>query len=158
MTHEPPIPQPVNYPRSYDAARRTTKPTPNLPVLFVSLAVLAIVMVVGGTVAATGHPATAAADSAAVVSTRRPAEYAPPVAATIPGDGMWLVGKHVKPGVYRSTAGRSCYWERLAGLSGSYVDLIANGGFRRGPYLVEIKAGDFAFTSQGCGNGWVMVR
>jgi hypothetical protein len=70
---------------------------------------------------------------------------------------MWIVGKQMKPGVYQSNAGASCYWERLAGLSGKYADLLDNGGFRRGPKLVEVKATDFAFTSQGCGR-WEPVQ
>jgi hypothetical protein len=106
-------------------------------------------------------PARGAADKAAVVSgtvkPRTGPEYAPPVPDQVAGDGMWIVGKQMKPGVYQSNAGASCYWERLAGLSGKYADLLDNGGFRRGPKLVEVKATDFAFTSQGCGR-WEPVQ
>lgn len=160
MTHrrqrppEPPIPQPANYPRSNAAARRS-KPRPNLTVLIVSICLLGIVLVAAGFVGYTErNPAARAADQAAGTS-RKPVEKAPPVAAMV-GDGTWLVGKQVKPGIYQSNAGALCYWERLAGLSGKYFDIIDNGGFRNGPTLVEIRLGDFAFGSQGCGS-WVMV-
>lgn len=138
--------------------RRTTPPSYRRPAIASVAAVLTMTAVAVAVVLLTDNAARAADKAPVASATPTPlTEYAPPVPATIPGDGMFLVGKHVKPGVYRSTAGRSCYWERLAGLSGSYVDLIANGGLRRGPHLIEIKASDFAFSSQNCGGGWVMV-
>lgn len=158
MTHrkrpaEPPI---TGYTRH--TTDRGAAPSYRRPAL-VSLAALIAITVVAVLVVLLTDNAARAADKAPVASaTPTPrTEYAPPVPVTIPGDGMFLVGKHVRPGVYRSTAGRSCYWERLAGLSGSYVDLIANGGLRPGPHLIEILASDFAFSSQSCGQ-WVMVR
>jgi hypothetical protein len=137
--------------------RRTTAPSYRRPAIASIAAVVAMTAVAVAVVLLTDNAARAADKAPVASATPTPPEYAPPVPATIPGDGMFLVGKHVKPGVYRSTAGRSCYWERLAGLSGSYVDLIANGGLRKGPHLIEIKASDFAFSSQNCGGGWVMV-
>lgn len=112
-------------------------------------------------------PARGAADRAAVVAkptavpgppvpSRNTPEYSPPIPDTVDGDGQWIVGKQIRPGVYRSTAGTSCYWERLSGLSDRYADLIANGGYRRGPQLVEVKSTDFVFGSQGC-KQWVKV-
>lgn len=66
------------------------------------------------------------------------------------GDGTWVVGKDIEPGVYRSSGqGSWCYWERLSGLSGEFGDIIANGA-PDGPAVVEIESSDAAFSSQGC--------
>lgn len=171
-TQEPPIPRPDNYSRSYAAARRSRWGRPRQIAAqlgaagWIAAAAFVVIAGVGCYVVSQDSPARGAADRAAVLSTPtalpgapvkpRP-EYAPPLPDRVAGDGMWIVGKQMKAGVYQSDAGVSCYWERLAGLSGRYVDLLDNGGFRRGPKLVEVKASDFAFTSQGCGQ-WVMVR
>lgn len=136
------------------------------PVTIVPAAVVLLIAVIAVYVVLQDSPARGAADHAAVVAkptavpgvaVRQGPEYSAPVPDQVAGDGMWIVGKQIKPGVYQSTAGASCYWERLAGLSGSYVDLIDNGGLRRGPKLVEVRASDFAFSSQGCGR-WEPVR
>lgn len=167
---EPPIPQPEHYELSNAASRQTrlkrllhwvdTHPG------WVASGAVAVIAAVPVYIVAQDNPATGAADRAAVVSNptavpgvpvKAGPEYAPPVPDTVTGDGMWIVGKQIKAGVYQSAAGVSCYWERLAGLSGTYEDLLDNGGYRKGQQLVEVLASDFAFTSQGCGQ-WVMVR
>lgn len=75
-----------------------------------------------------------------------PAEY---------GDGTYLVGSDISPGIYRSQGGSLCYWERLSGLSGEFNDIIAN-GIEEGTAIVEIQESDAAFKSQGCGT-WTPV-
>lgn len=171
-TQEPPIPRPERYGKSYDAARRTRWGRARRFAAqlgapgWISAAAFIVIAGVGCYVVAHDNPARGAADRAAVISKptavpgvpvkARP-EYSPPLPDRLSGDGMWIVGKQMKAGVYQSDAGASCYWERLAGLSGTYEDLLDNGGFRRGPKLVEVRASDFAFTSQRCGE-WVMVR
>lgn len=66
------------------------------------------------------------------------------------GDGTWVVGEDIEPGVYRNSGdGSYCYWERLSGLSGEFDDIIANGA-PDGPAVVEIASSDAAFSSQGC--------
>lgn len=159
---QPPIPHPERYELSWRAAhpgrtRRAIRRVDRWCTDHVAAVVTVVgvcIVAVGVVIVANDSPARAAGDKAAVVS--RGPEYAPPVPGRVSGDGMWIVGKQIKPGVYQSNAGVSCYWERLAGLSGKYEDLLDNGGFRRGPKLVEVKATDFAFASQGCGE-WVMV-
>ncbi|WP_197522643.1 hypothetical protein, partial [Occultella aeris] len=43
------------------------------------------------------------------------------------GAGTLRVGTDVAPGTYRASTGAdSCYWERLAGFSGEFDDIIAN--------------------------------
>ena len=39
--------------------------------------------------------------------------------------GQWLVGKEVKPGIYRTTAA-TCYYQRLSGFTGSFNEIISN--------------------------------
>jgi hypothetical protein len=161
-----------HYEKSYDAARRTRwgrarRTAQQLGAAgWISAACVLGIAAVVTWFQMQQNPARGAVDRAAVVvkPTAAPVvpvkprpEYAPPVPDRVTGDGMWIVGKQMKPGVYQSDAGVSCYWERLAGLSGKHTDLLDNGGYRRGRQLVEVLASDFAFTSQGCGE-WVMVR
>jgi hypothetical protein len=70
--------------------------------------------------------------------------------ASIPGDGTYVVGSDIGPGVYVSAAtGNGCYWERLSGLSGTFNDIIANGS-SAGQQYVQIAPSDVAFSTQGC--------
>ena len=73
-------------------------------------------------------------------------------------DGAFIVGGDVEPGIYRnsSSAVAGCRWERLSGLSRAFYDarlfghddeLIAQSRNA----VVEIKTGDLAFVSYGCG-------
>src|SRR5690625_1167289 len=64
------------------------------------------------------------------------------------GDGTWVVGEDIEPGVYRNDGGGWCYWERLSGLSGEFGDIIAN-GVPEGQAAVEISGSDGAFSSDG---------
>ncbi|HEY9354210.1 MAG TPA: hypothetical protein VIP28_13200 [Nocardioides sp.] len=110
--------------------------------------------------------ATRAADATAVaqptaqpgppVPQRKPVEKSPPVAEVVPGDGTWLIGREIKRGTYQTAGGTSCYWSRLANLSGELEAVTAN-GFRNGPQVVALGPDDVAFVSQGCPR-WVMVK
>lgn len=154
------------YPKVTAAERRANRPSYRWPAIISALSAAGIAVVACSVVLLIDNP-TAAADETAVVAKptatpgipvpRKPTEYSPPTPEELPGDGMWIVGKQVRPGVYQSEAGALCYWERLAGLSGQYVDLLDNGGFRKGPTLVQVYVDDYAFSSQGCGK-WVLVR
>lgn len=62
--------------------------------------------------------------------------------------GWWLVGRDIKPGLYR-TEGEVRYFARLAGLAGDLADILANEAGTEGPVLVEIKQSDVAFQTQG---------
>ena len=76
------------------------------------------------------------------------------------GPGVHLVGSGIKPGLYRakSAGSSSCYWQRLSGLDGRTSSILANGlkGPIDGNAMVEIKASDYAFDSQGC-TEWTRV-
>ena len=75
----------------------------------------------------------------------------PPAAASISGDGTYVVGTEVAPGTYHTAgaADGNCYWERLSGLSGTFDDIIANDN-TDGPTTVTISATDKAFKTEGC--------
>ena len=72
------------------------------------------------------------------------------------GDGTYLVGTDIAPGVY-VTAGPDptsvwpmCYYARLRGLDGSVSSIIANENFK-GREVLEIKATDRAVKfNNGC--------
>jgi hypothetical protein len=74
--------------------------------------------------------------------------YTPPPVDQI-GDGQYIVGRELTPGLYHTTGG-DCYWERMKDLSGGFDSIIANDNIT-GPTTIEIAASDKAFkTSGGC--------
>ena len=87
---------------------------------------------------ATGSAAPSATAPVAAAGTK-------PTASFIP-TGQWLIGAEVTPGTYRS-AEPKCYYERLAGFSGSIKDTIANGFTEANGGIVTIDPTDKAFTS-----------
>ncbi|SDO74175.1 hypothetical protein ACJA3J_12395 [Halobacillus sp. SY10] len=68
--------------------------------------------------------------------------------------GMHEVGTDIEPGLYKSE-GSVYYWERLAGFSGEFDDIIANGN-PQGQEYVEVKESDTAFSTQGTGS-WTLI-
>lgn len=64
--------------------------------------------------------------------------------------GTYLVGIDIEPGKYKGQAGDdildSCYWARLANVTGGMDALIANDN-ATGQYYVQVGAGDFAFET-----------
>lgn len=74
------------------------------------------------------------------------------VGNTIPGDGLFEVGKDIKPGTYHtagpsSTGSGDCYWARLA--SNDTTNIIDNGN-EAGPATVVIQNNDAFFETSGC--------
>jgi type II secretory pathway pseudopilin PulG len=65
------------------------------------------------------------------------------------GDGTYLVGTDIKPGIYKADPSVGCYWARLDSLDTS--DIINNNNVD-GPVVVEILSGDTAFMVSGCGD------
>jgi hypothetical protein len=75
----------------------------------------------------------------------------PPPGATF-GDGTWVVGSDIQPGVYKTqgpgAGGLPCYWARLSSLNTQ--DIIDN-GLPNGPTTIEVHSGDKALElSGGC--------
>lgn len=73
------------------------------------------------------------------------------------GDGMFGVGVHLKPGVYRnSNSSGGCYWERLSGFGGSIVHDVIENEFTYSRSIVEISSSDVGFLSNRCGT-WTRI-
>jgi hypothetical protein len=88
--------------------------------------------------------------------TMSPALRLPVWAVTVlRGDGTYRVGTQIKPGLYKSTGGEFCYWERLSGFSGSLYEINAN-YLGSGRTYVQILPGDVGFMTSGCG-AWTTV-
>jgi hypothetical protein len=87
-------------------------------------------------------------------TTDAPTTTAPPLPGF--GAGTQLVGTDVQPGRYTSEGGTTCYWERLSGLSGTIEEIIVNANVD-GRAIVEIVAGDAAFSSARCGR-WTLYQ
>ena len=71
------------------------------------------------------------------------------------GDGAFIVGIDVKPGIYRSSVSAGCYWERLSGFSREFYSgrLFAQDEeliVRSNNTVVEINATDRGFISYNC--------
>ncbi len=140
-------------------------------IAFVALIVLALAVPspeeeadaeVAATAASTEATITATA-AATESATQEPTETPTPTPTSTPtpepgfGDGTWLVGTDIEPGRYRATDGRSCYWERLAGLSGSFSDIIANGNEDGASAVVDVAETDRAFSTERCGR-WTQLE
>lgn len=59
--------------------------------------------------------------------------------------GVFLVGIDIKAGLYKGMSD-GCYWERLQDVAGGFDGIIANGN-SNGQYYIEVKDGDFAFST-----------
>ncbi|MEO6398198.1 MAG: hypothetical protein ABIP13_06990 [Tepidiformaceae bacterium] len=66
------------------------------------------------------------------------------------GDGTFIVGVDINPGLWKSTGGTSCYWARLRDFSGGVSNIIANENTGASG-LVQIAPGDKGFLSSRCG-------
>jgi hypothetical protein len=101
---------------------------------------------------ATAHPRTQPLPAPAA------APALPPGLATTFGEGKFVVGTDIAPGIYRTTgpSGRlDCYWERLKRTSGTTDSIIAN-NLGRGPVTVTIDGNDGAFQTRWCST-WTKV-
>lgn len=132
-------------------------------------AAAAVGLLIGALAASAGHPAPGegASPSATVAptpaqtavppspATTAPSEKAGPAEAEqIPGDGVFLVGRDIKPGTYRSEGPQGepiiyCAWARLSGTGGEGKDIIS-GDASKGAETVTIAATDKAFRTSGC--------
>ncbi|AII09471.1 hypothetical protein [Rhodococcus opacus] len=65
-------------------------------------------------------------------------------------DGTYRVGygeQDLLPGLWSSSGGRTCYWERTASDNSILENSLGNGS-----QTIEIKPGDATFTTHRCGN------
>ncbi len=70
-------------------------------------------------------------------------------ASTVPGDGLFLVGSDIEPGVYKADPSPSdnCYFARLS--STDTGDIIDNGN-TSGPVVITVRRSDKALQLNGC--------
>ena len=71
-------------------------------------------------------------------------------------DGIWIVGRDILSGTYRSENNSNCFWQRLSDFD-TDNGIIAYGHFEDGPIIVAIHASDKVFTSYHC-NPWNLVE
>ncbi|WEK61208.1 MAG: hypothetical protein P0Y60_00170 [Candidatus Microbacterium colombiense] len=73
--------------------------------------------------------------------------------ASTAGNGTYMVGMHLAPGVYLTTTAKSgCYWEIVSSFGGTFDEIIENDYVTAaGPQYVRIYPDDKGFTSSGCG-------
>lgn len=72
------------------------------------------------------------------------------------GEGIYVVGRDVSPGTWRTEAGDRCYLARLSGFGRTIDDIITNDN-PRGSVIVTIDASDAGFEASGCGQ-WTKVQ
>lgn len=71
-------------------------------------------------------------------------------------DGTHAVGNHIRPGTYRTTGGKGCYWERTSAFTGDFGAIIENEYTSgRSRQVVTVRSGE-GFTSQRCGT-WTRI-
>lgn len=68
-------------------------------------------------------------------------------ANAIPGDGIFLVGKQIQPGIYQAAASPGCYYARLSSLD--TFDIIDNNNVD-GPVVLQVLPSDTALELSGC--------
>lgn len=74
-------------------------------------------------------------------------------ANTISGEGVYEVGRDMKPGTYRSAGNFQCYWQVSSDPNGD--DILSNDNVD-GPAIVTVRSGQY-FTSSGC-DDWILDR
>ena len=72
------------------------------------------------------------------------------------GDGTYIIGIDVAPGVWRSEGGTSCYWARLSGFGDTLNEILANENAGASG-TVRISDGDKGFKSRRCGT-WTKIE
>ena len=118
-----------------------------------------VVGVAVGLLVSKGTTAPAAVEAPPTVTVSVPATNEPAQltgqAAALAQDGIWLVGRDIQPGTYRSSTDASCYWARLSNTSGDFNSILANGNGAN--QIVTISKSDKAFQSVHCAP-WTKVR
>ena len=66
------------------------------------------------------------------------------------GDGTWIVGTDIAPGLYVAPGSSLCYWARLSGFGGTLDEIKAN-DVGVGRKLVAIAPTDAGFETSNCG-------
>lgn len=72
------------------------------------------------------------------------------------GDGIWIVGKGIASGTYRSDNNSNCSWQKLSAFDTGH-GVIANDYSVDGPIVITIHNSDKVFTSFHC-NQWNSIE
>ena len=101
---------------------------------------------------ATFTPLPAATPTPTSEPTATPSPMPEPTPTPEPGlgDGTWIVGTDIAPGLYATSGGEFCYWARLKGFSGTLDDVLVN-QIGTGRQVVSIATNDVGFETNGCG-------
>jgi hypothetical protein len=112
-------------------------------------AALAATLLIAAGVSA-GHVSAQPSSEEPAPPTNPSAAAAPPAGpkTTIDADGTYVVGTDIVPGNYSSAGptpdGGACYWKRTNG------DALVDNSLTKKPAVVQISAGDTAFTTSDC--------
>ncbi len=128
----------------------------------IAIGVVVALAVVGGIASASSLGASQSANVARNTPSAAPTQQAASPSASAPasqpaqpqfrtfGNGIWVVGKDIQPGTYRTrhdSAG--CYFARLRGFGGTLDEIIANEN-SDSRLVVTIAASDKGFESDNC--------
>ena len=80
--------------------------------------------------------------------------YQPEIRSSF-GDGWWIVGVDIEPGIYR-TSDEVSYFARLSGFGHELADIIVAKAFTSGSSIIEVMSTDIGFETQG-GATWSRV-
>ncbi|MGY1606360.1 MULTISPECIES: hypothetical protein [unclassified Geodermatophilus] len=116
------------------------------------LFVLVLAVIVDATSTVESSEASDPATAPPLASTAVPSAGTPEPAPEPPGfgDGTYLVGTDIQPGLYRADGTSGCYWERLSDVTGDFDAILANDN-PSGQSYVEILPTDVAFSTDECG-------
>lgn len=122
-----------------------------------AVAALAIVGLAIGTAGCTSETATdgGGATEAPAEEAAAP-EPAAPSGTTLPGEGTFVVGSEMKPGLWKGIDASSGYWARLRNASGELESIIANDNVGSGNAYVQVGRGDKYFEANGFSE-WVKM-
>jgi hypothetical protein len=160
-THDGPVEPPeADAPRKYAEApahaRPMSRPVALIATIIVGILALGLCLlatVFGGVF---GNPFAARSSASPTGPSTAAAQASAPVPpATSFGDGQWLVGTDILPGVYQVVVradSTGCTWERDSSSDGTADSVLESGVGRPTQKLaVTIKDTDKVFHSQGCG-------
>ena len=119
-----------------------------------SLASVAILMSACGSPAKNAAPTTTAAPTMSVAPGQT-ITSTPGIVSNF-GDGTYLVGSSIAPGIYLSQGGNNCYWGRI-GIDSNGKSVVLAMGIPNGPVMVTILSTDAGFITSGCGV-WGVVK
>ena len=122
------------------------------------LASVAILMSACGSSASNTTPVTTPVTTPAPTTTVAPSQTitsTPGIVSNF-GDGTYIVGTSIAPGIYLSQGGDNCYWGRI-GIDSNGKAVVLAIGTPTGPVMVTILPTDAGFTTAGCGV-WGIVK